>query len=152
MAKPAYPSCVNSSPMISPCPRTSARTPGQRACIARSASGNLIPITVAFSHKFSSRVTRIAAIAAAHAKGLPPKVDVCKKGASIKLCHRWGLATIAPIGITPPPSAFAKHRISGTTFSCSTANILPVRPMPVCTSSTMSSTPFRSQISRIAER
>ena len=38
--------------------------------------------------------------------------------------------------------------MSGTTFQCSMPNHLPVRPQPVMTSSAMSSTPWRSQMSR----
>ena len=39
------------------------------------------------------------------------------------------------------PSALARHRISGVTPSALQANRLPVRPRPVCTSSTMSNAP-----------
>ena len=56
------------------------------------------------------------------------------------------------VGITPPPSAFARQRISGCTFSCSQANILPVRPMPVCTSSRIISAPNSSHSLRTAVR
>ena len=44
---------------------------------------------------------------------------------------------------------FAIVRMSGTTPSCSTANVVPVRPKPVATSSQTRSAPCRSQISRI---
>ncbi len=41
---------------------------------------------------------------------------------------------------------------SGVTPSCSQANIVPVRPKPVATSSQISRTPWRSQSSRTARR
>ena len=42
----------------------------------------------------------------------------------------------------------AVTRMSGFTSQWSTANHLPVRPQPAITSSAISSTPWRSQISR----
>ena len=45
-------------------------------------------------------------------------------------------------------SPLATVVMSGTTSQCSEANIRPVRPKPVITSSKISSTPCRSQISR----
>ncbi len=47
----------------------------------------------------------------------------------------------APIGITPPPIALPRQTMSGRTSQCSTANIRPVRPNPVFTSSAQSSQP-----------
>ena len=92
----------------------------------------------------------MVASAAAHESGLPPNVVVCRKGLSNRTENTSSVAMVAPIGITPPPSALARHRMSGCTFSCSQANILPVRPMPVCTSSRIISAPNSSQSLRTA--
>ena len=46
----------------------------------------------------------------------------------------------------------ARQSRSGATASCSHANIVPVRPKPVATSSQISSTPWRLQSSRTAAR
>ena len=48
----------------------------------------------------------------------------------------------------PPASDFAVIRMSGTTPVCSTANSLPVRPKPVCTSSAISRMPCFSVSAR----
>ena len=53
----------------------------------------------------------------------------------------------APSG-NPDAMPLATHKISGTTFQCSQANILPVRPMPVCTSSATNRMPCWSQMRR----
>ena len=45
----------------------------------------------------------------------------------------------------PPVSAFDRHMMSGATAACSHANIRPVRPKPVSTSSAIISVPNRSQ-------
>ena len=63
----------------------------------------------------SSSTTLIVAIAAAQASGLPPVVVVWKNGSSMNVCQTFGLAMNAPMGITPPPSAFAEVMMSGTT-------------------------------------
>ena len=47
---------------------------------------------------------------------------------------------------------FARVTISGFTFVCCMASHLPVRPMPVCTSSTIMRAPLLSQTSRIPSR
>ncbi len=75
---------------------------------------------------------------------------MCRNGLSKSTEKTSSVATVAPIGITPPPSAFARHRMSGWTFSCSQANILPVRPMLVCTSSRISNAPNSSHGLRTA--
>ncbi len=56
-------------------------------------------------------------------------------------------AIIAPSGM-PEAIPLASSRMSGTTPECSAANILPVRPMPVCTSSNTSMMPCASQSAR----
>ena len=57
-------------------------------------------------------------------------------------------AMAAPIGRYPLVRAFATVMMSGLMSQCSTANILPVRPNPLITSSAMRITPYLSQISR----
>ena len=56
-------------------------------------------------------------------------------------------ATAMPIG-KPEPRPFASVMMSGMTPKCSAANILPVRPMPDCTSSKISRMPCRSHSAR----
>ena len=94
----------------------------------------------------------MVAIAAAQQTGLPPKVVVWRNGFSMYFSQVRGVPTQAPIGITPPPKPLPKAIRSGTTPSCSQANILPLRPMPLWTSSRTSIAPYRSQISRAAAR
>ena len=57
----------------------------------------------------------------------------------------------APIG-KPPPSPLPSVTTSGTTPSCSSANMRPVRPTPVCTSSKISSAPAARVRRRSAAR
>ena len=52
----------------------------------------------------------------------------------------------------PPPSPLATVMTSGTTPACWCAHQVPVRPIPVCTSSTMSRTRRSSQSARTAAR
>lgn len=93
-------------------------------------------------------MTWIAAMPAAQASGLPPKVEVWMKGFPSSTPQMRGVETKAESGMTPPPSALPRHMMSGTTFQCSTPKTLPVRPMPVCTSSAISSAPYSSQALR----
>ena len=51
-----------------------------------------------------------------------------------------------------PVSAFDRQMMSGVTRACSQANIRPVRPKPVSTSSAISSTPWRSHSRRTPAR
>ena len=53
---------------------------------------------------------------------------------------RASVATAAAIPIVPPVSALPRQTTSGTMPACSTANIVPVRPNPVASSSQISST------------
>ena len=99
------------------------------------------PVAAAWPGRSSSSVTLTAAMPAAQASGLPPKVDEWMNGFGSSTFQISGVDMNADSGITPPPSALPRQRMSGTTSQCSTANILPVRPMPVCTSSAISSTP-----------
>src|SRR5579883_2602392 len=98
------------------------------------------PFSAACSGIRSSIVTLIAAMAAAQASGFPPVVVVWINGLLLKTLQILGVDMNAPMGITPPPRAFAEVIMSGTTSQCSTPQSLPVRPIPVCTSSAISST------------
>ena len=89
-------------------------------------------------------MTPMVASAAAQASGPPANVLPC----SLFLNSSPSRATSAPIG-NPLAIPFARVTISGTAFVCCTASHLPVRPMPVCTSSTIISVSVLSQISRI---
>ena len=110
---------------------------------------NIKPIASACSANPSSFTTSNAAIATAQARGLPPNVDPCSPG----LIHNMisSSAIIADTGNTPPESAFPNMRISGLVSylfsqdllqvqSPHTAKSLPVRAIPVCTSSAINRT------------
>ena len=79
--------------------------------------------------------------AARHASGLPPNVvpwlPACRISAASPLPRQ------APMG-TPFPSDLAILTTSGNSSLCWKANHLPVRPMPVCTSSKINSASFSS--------
>jgi len=59
---------------------------------------------------------------------------------------------VAASGIYPPVIPFAVQRKSGATPSCSQANIVPVLPKPVATSSAMRKMPCSLVIRLISER
>ena len=80
----------------------------------------------------------IVASAAAQHTGLPPNVEACAPGGQV---IRSARATVAPSGI-PLAIPLATARISGTAPKCSAAHILPVRPIPDCTSSKIRRIPF----------
>ncbi len=71
------------------------------------------------------------------------------KGFVSRTLQIFGVETKAESGITPPPRALPRQRMSGTTPQWSTPNILPVRPSPVWTSSAIRSVPYSSQALRI---
>ena len=79
----------------------------------------------------------MVADAAAQATGLPPKVLACAPGVQSMTSAR---AAVTPSG-RPEAMPLAIDRMSGFRPKCSDANILPVRPMPDCTSSTTSRMP-----------
>ena len=93
-------------------------------------------------------MTVMAAIPAAQAIGLPPKVVECMTGFGIRTSQISGVETNADSGITPPPIDLPRHMMSGSTFQWSTAHSFPVLPMPVWISSAMSSAPYSVQSSR----
>ena len=90
-----------------------------------------------------SRMSRFAS-PAAHDTGFPPKVMRWSKAVPagpVKASATCLAAMAAPIGTYPLVRALATTVMSGTTPQCSVANIRPVRPNPVITSSQMSRTP-----------
>ena len=94
-------------------------------------------------------MTSMTVLMAAQATGPPPNV-VPSAPALRSVAMVCGIST-APHG-KPPPKPFATVKRSGRTpWSCA-PNGAPSRPMPVCTSSMISSAPARSQAARIACR
>ena len=84
--------------------------------------------------------------AAAQPRGLPPQV---LPWAPLGQSMMWERAMKPPMG-TPLAIPLAMQITSGWTPHCSMANILPVRPKPVCTSSAMKTMPCSSHTSRMA--
>ena len=94
--------------------------------------------------RYRRSTSRSVARAAAQATGLPPNVEAwLPLGQSITEAR----ATIAPRG-RPLAIPLARQTMSPATPQCSEANILPVRPMPLWTSSKTSRTPCSSQSRR----
>ena len=122
-------------PIISPLPRTSPMS-GCLSCSARRPSIRCAPTSAALAIS-ESLSSSIVASAAAHDTGLPPNVLACAPGGHAIISAR---AVVTPSG-RPDAMPLATATTSGSTPKCSIANILPVRPMPDCTSSTISSMP-----------
>jgi hypothetical protein len=97
-------------------------------------------------------MTFTVATAAANASGFPPKVVVSRKGFSMYFFQMAPLPQQAATGMTPPPMALPMAIKSGTTPDHSEANHLPLRPMPLCTSSKMRHAPNSSHSARAACR
>ena len=135
---PLDPGITTSIANIAPRPRTSAIT-GYFACKARKPSPKTWPICWARAIRPSSSIVAIAPSAAAQDTGLPPNVPPRPPA--------WTLSMISARAVTPaigspPPKPLAVVTMSGTTPSCSIANMLPVRAKPVWTSSAMKTMPF----------
>ena len=122
-------SFTNSTPIISPIPRTSPMD-GWRTMISLRASSVYCPTSAAFS-MYSFSIKSMVASAAAHAIGLPPKVFPCAPFGQSTIDFR---AIMAPKGI-PEAIPFAAVMISGSTSKFSMAHHFPVRPIPDRTSS-----------------
>ena len=84
-------------------------------------------------------MAEIAARAAAHARGLPPKVPPSPPACTASISSARPVT--APMG-NPPPRLLAVVTMSGTTPSCSHAYQAPVRPNPDWISSATSTIPF----------
>ena len=96
------------------------------------------PFSATRSMSPSVSSTSMTASAAEVHTGLPPKVVPWVPGVNSFAALPW--ATTAPSG-RPPPRPLASVITSGTMVECWWANQAPVRPMPVCTSSTIIMTP-----------
>ena len=144
---PPAPSFVRSIPIIMPRPRTSLITWGNSFAMASIPFLKYAPVSALRCSRFSSSITCRVATPAAQAICPPPKVDVCRNGASINPFQAASVPITEPMGIMPPPRALATAIRSGFAPSCSTPNQVPVRPIPVCTSSAISSAPFLCAIS-----
>ena len=102
-------------------------------------------MVAAFSTRPSDCTTSSVASAAAHATALPPYVPPCEPG------HAFAISAVgAAIADSGNPLArpFAVITTSGRTSKWSWPQNRPVRPKPVCTSSTTSRMPCRSARSR----
>ena len=110
---------------------------------------NRCSISLARSSRPSSRIVSSTARAAAAAIGLPPKVEPWEPACISSAVSPK--ASVAPIG-RPPPSAFARVMTSGATPSAWCMNHEPVRPMPVCTSSTANRAPASAVVAAAAAR
>ena len=94
-------------------------------------------------------MTASVALTAASASGWPPKVDPWSPGPNAAATS--ARAQQAPTGM-PLPSALAMVTTSGSRPWAWKANQCPVRPRPVCTSSSISSALRSVQSDRTAPR
>src|SRR5690349_2015576 len=129
---------TSSTASIAPRPRTSPIRRSRSASV-RSRGSTTDSIARAFSTSPSSWIARIEASAAAHAIGLPPNVPPTPPA-----CGAFMISArpVTPANGSPPAMPFAVVTRSGTTPSCSQANIAPVRANPLCTSSATNRTPL----------
>jgi hypothetical protein len=107
------------------------------------------PSAVARARRPCDSIVFSTASAAAHASGLPPKVEPWLPGSKVSAAAPR--ARQAPIG-TPFASPFATATTSGSQSWCWYANQRPLRPMPVWISSSIISQPWRSHNARTASR
>src|SRR5690606_27897274 len=138
----------SSMPIIRPWPRIST-TPATLASSRAKASLRCLPMREALASSCSSSMILMVSTPARMANGLPPKVVPWLPGWNTLAA--LGPHTTAPMG-TPEPRPLASGITSGWMPARWWANHLPVRPMPHCTSSSISSQPFSSQSLRTACR
>src|SRR3989338_8052658 len=129
-------------PISSPFPCTSTKYLLYLSCNFFNALITYSPFSAACLGRFSFNSTLIVAIPAAQASGLPPNVVLCMNGFSSSTFQILLFDIKQLNGITPPPILLPRHNMSGTMFQCSHANILPVLPKPVCTSSKINRIPY----------
>ena len=108
-----------------------------------------LPTSAVCSSSPSAAIVSSTASAAAAHTGLPPNVVPWWPGSSSSPAAPMPMQ--APMG-RPPPRPLASVTTSGTTPTVWWANQAPVRPMPVCTSSSTSSAPRSAVISLAAAR
>ena len=138
----------SSTPSMSRMPRTAFTplTPAKPDCRPDLISS---PMRRAWSSRPCCSMVSSVARTAAHTSGPPPKVVPWLPG--LKTFAAAPRARQAPTG-TPEPRPLARAITSGAMPDHWCANHLPVRPMPLCTSSTMSSHSRRSQRARTLRR
>ncbi len=143
---PASSGVASSTPIIRPTPRISVTivSPDSFCCrVAFSAA----PTRAEFAQSSRSSRSTVASPAAI-ATGLPAIVEPWLPAGHVITSF---FAIIAPSGM-PDAIPLAASTTSGTTPVCSAANILPVRPMPLWTSSNTRRMPWRSAIARSRRR
>ncbi len=138
----------SSTPTMRPMPRTSF-TPATPARLRSSPPLTTSPMRRAWSRSPSFSITSSVVSAATDTSGPPPNVVPWLPG--LKTFAAAPRARHAPIG-TPEPNPLASVITSGTMPDHWCANHLPVRPMPLCTSSIINSHWRRSQSSRSLRR
>ena len=135
LATPAETGSVRATASSRPAPRTPA-TSGWCSCSTRAAMS--LPSAAACSSRPSAAMVRARPARRRRTTGLPPKVVPCWPGLNRSAAAPMPMQ--APIG-RPPPRPLARVTTSGTMPVCWCGNQVPVRPMPVCTSSSTSSAP-----------
>src|SRR6266571_6398477 len=138
---------ANSRPAHRPRPRTS-----RTASLGRQDSRSCRCAPSLAERSWNSPVDSIAMTsrATAQASGLPPNVEPCWPGLNTPSTSPD--ETTAETGTMPPPSALPSTYMSGTTSSCSQANVVPVRPSPDWISSAIISALRAEQRSRTPVR
>mmetsp|Transcript_57770 Transcript_57770/g.162966 ORF Transcript_57770/g.162966 Transcript_57770/m.162966 type:complete len:204 (-) Transcript_57770:667-1278(-) len=150
LAKPLPTDCSSkSTPIMRPGPRTQLMRVDASCCSSARPAVSWRPRSRTFARMSSSSMTSIVAHAAAQATALPAYVPPWLPPGCMSIS---GLRDAIPASGSPVATPFAKTRMSGCTPSCSTANILPVRPKPLWTSSAMSRSPCASQMARMPAR
>mmetsp|Transcript_11759 Transcript_11759/g.27449 ORF Transcript_11759/g.27449 Transcript_11759/m.27449 type:complete len:631 (-) Transcript_11759:1616-3508(-) len=138
----------SSMPSIRPWPRIST-TPATPASASARPALSAAPTLAALSSRPSSCMIFSVSMPARIASGLPPKVVPWLPALSTPAAR--GPQTTAPTG-TPEPKPLARGITSGWMPAHWWANHLPVRPMPHCTSSSISNRSCASQTRRRACR
>mmetsp|Transcript_26588 Transcript_26588/g.45807 ORF Transcript_26588/g.45807 Transcript_26588/m.45807 type:complete len:232 (-) Transcript_26588:821-1516(-) len=134
---------ASSRPLMRPQPRTSLRMAGYFWMSLPRPARSCSPLAATLARMLSLSMAVRTHMAAAQARGLPPKVLAWVPG--VRTSQR-SLQAIMPIG-TPPPSPFAVVNTSGSTPTFSYPHRVPVRPTPTWTSSKISSAPVASHSS-----
>mmetsp|Transcript_2953 Transcript_2953/g.9709 ORF Transcript_2953/g.9709 Transcript_2953/m.9709 type:complete len:225 (-) Transcript_2953:613-1287(-) len=145
----AFTASPSSRPRRRPQPRISLTAPSPAlAATSPRRAASCAPRTSALATRPARSSSFKTAIPAAHARKFPPKVVAWSPGWKTAAAS---VQVIAPMG-TPPPRALAELITSGVTPRCSWPQKRPVRPTPVCTSSTISSAPRSSQMRRASAK
>ncbi len=128
---PVFPSgSTNSTPIISPLPRTSPTQGNSRGRPWSWISMRAPRVAARSARRFCRTWARVA-VPAAMASWLPRKVPVGAPGSPVSRSARWTTTASGRL----PPMALERTITSGVTPLCSTAQKAPVRPTPVSISS-----------------